>query len=414
MSSAATLDFFIDARTLDAASRSLAAAHACRSALNAHVSSSIPRAFIPARGVARRGDVAHLGVRGEQRHERVKVGLDAGLRVHVPHHLLDADDGVLKLRVRVPDPGAGPHPGPAGNRTRDAADAAAGAASPSSSGSHARLRSAASERSNALNMCESGGTPADCARSIRSQNRVRIPARRVRVAQRRRRVPDVPRVRHGRAARVVAGVSDIVRRQLCRRPSGARRERWPPRLWISTPRAASPSSASPEPPPPSPTPAALPPRRTSLGLSKYVAILACASTLRQKSLGDRFEIGWRYSNPVSRRSHAASTPSDHPTLLSISMCASSVPSVGSTPVSRMTRAALRETRSRRRLYRRRRGWRPSRSRHVTLRVRQVPFPSLSASIRSHSHARSSWPPRLYATMILRVWCVGNPFESIGP
>ena len=49
MSSAATLDFFIDARTLDAASRSLAAAHACRSALNAHVSSSIPRAFIPAR-----------------------------------------------------------------------------------------------------------------------------------------------------------------------------------------------------------------------------------------------------------------------------------------------------------------------------------------------------------------------------
>ena len=72
MSSVATLDFFIDARTLDAASRSLAAAHACKRALNAHVSSSMPRAFIPAEGVARRGDVAHLGVRGEQRHERVK------------------------------------------------------------------------------------------------------------------------------------------------------------------------------------------------------------------------------------------------------------------------------------------------------------------------------------------------------
>ena len=108
-------------------------------------------------------------------------------------------------------------------------------------------------------------------------------------------------------------------------------------LDIHAARRVSLECLPPEPPPPSPTPAALPPRRTSLGLSKYVAILACASTLRQKSLGDRFEIGWRYSNPASRRSHAASTPSDHPTLLSINMCASSVPSVGSTPVSRMTR-----------------------------------------------------------------------------
>ena len=39
----------------------------------------------------------------------------------------------------------------------------------SSAGSHARLRSAASDRSNALNMCESGATPASCARSIRSR-----------------------------------------------------------------------------------------------------------------------------------------------------------------------------------------------------------------------------------------------------
>ena len=48
MSSGAMSDVRMAFRMRTAESRSLAVAHACSSALNAHVSSVIPRAFIPA------------------------------------------------------------------------------------------------------------------------------------------------------------------------------------------------------------------------------------------------------------------------------------------------------------------------------------------------------------------------------
>ena len=150
-----------------------------------------------------------------------------------------------------------------------------------------------------------------------------------------------------------------------------------------------------------------PPRDTSRGLSKYVAILACASTLRQNSRGDRFDIGWRYPNS-SPRSHTPSTPAESPILLSMSMNASSVPSSGST---RACFIAVQHS------------WKTTTSAFLLAPVStalksvapvfpsacaRYSSPSLCASICSHSHACVSCPPRLCAMMILRcVWCVGG-------
>ena len=214
----------------------------------------------PREGVARRGDVAHLGVRGEQRHERVKVGPDPGLE-HVAHHLLDADDGVLKLlRVRVPDPGAGPGHVPGRNRTADAKTAA----SVPSRILRRVPRQAPIRRLRPKQRVEHvriGRHPRQLCSLHQVANRVRVAARRVRVAQRRRRVPDVPRVRHSvRAARVT--VHGRVRRRLRRRPrvelveSDGRRGSGYPRRAPRLPRVPPPSPPSTVPPDPHRPPAA--------------------------------------------------------------------------------------------------------------------------------------------------------------
>ena len=71
----------------DSKSRRDAARRLKQRQLNAHASSGM-RSRIPSSASADADNVTCLGVRGEQRHERVKVRFHAALH-HVAHHSLD-------------------------------------------------------------------------------------------------------------------------------------------------------------------------------------------------------------------------------------------------------------------------------------------------------------------------------------